>query len=64
MNDSADAASTSPPIRMPRDHNTFRRMLAILGTRGYPSGDAEQLEAGAPCDVAAPDSADTPLTRR
>jgi hypothetical protein len=62
MNDSASAASTSP-IRVPRDHNTFRRMLAILDTLGYPTDDAEP-EVGGQCDAFAPDWADTPLTQR
>jgi len=64
MNDSADAASTSPPIRMPRDHNTFRRMLAILDTLGYQTDDVEPLEAGAQGEVDAPDWADTSPTQR
>jgi hypothetical protein len=47
-----------------RDHNTFRRMLAILDTLGYPTDDVDPLEAGAQGDVAAPDWADTSPTQR
>lgn len=63
MNDSASAASTSP-IRVAGDHNTFRRMVAILDILGYPTADdVDLLKVGAPSDVAAHDSADTSLTR-